>query len=473
MQSTKCVNQMLKKIQVPINADYQPSPNHFCSLCLNIVSRSELLDEIATGHRPVSCSTERWPHHKDLASLIESAEYGCHLCSLLYAQSCSTLFDSPDLPPDQLFLRIEPKGLIYGFLLGLESNADGDLTEHTLSPREGPTNLLIEEQITLSLASSTESESTLDLARRWLCTCQNQHIECSEQGFFPLEGPKRLLMISGTHSVPQVRLVEPIPGKVVSKYITLSHCWGKKPHLTLKRANYADFFQEVPWMNLPQTFQDAVKITVRLGYNALWIDALCIVQDDEGDILKEIPRMGVIYGNTVCTIAALSSRGCDGGCFARRMPLARIPCHFKTKSGKDFVLGSARIGAILEQLDPKQTMGLRFGPLLHTRGWVVQERALSSRTLYFSNIGIHWECCVMTVFETDLWEGRPPGFSSFESGKLKMGISKILRDYDEAARNTFTYQKYSRAYETGSWHDQWWHLVSLYTNCSLTMMSDR
>ncbi|KAK1707868.1 hypothetical protein BDP67DRAFT_581527 [Colletotrichum lupini] len=43
---------------------------------------------------------------------------------------------------------------------------------------------------------------------------------------------------------------------------------------------------------MPQTFQDAVTMTRKLGIRYLWIDALCIVQDDIADWSREASTMG-------------------------------------------------------------------------------------------------------------------------------------------------------------------------------------
>lgn len=64
---------------------------------------------------------------------------------------------------------------------------------------------------------------------------------------------------------------------------------------------------------LPATFFDAVEMTRALGYEHLWIDALCIVQDNKEDWQKEAPRMAVIYGNAVRTLHVLDSGSADGG----------------------------------------------------------------------------------------------------------------------------------------------------------------
>jgi hypothetical protein len=53
--------------------------------------------------------------------------------------------------------------------------------------------------------------------------------------------------------------------------------------LTTTHATLDDRLQGVPWDQLPKTFQDAVTVTRELGFEYLWIDSLCVVQDDRYD----------------------------------------------------------------------------------------------------------------------------------------------------------------------------------------------
>lgn len=63
-------------------------------------------------------------------------------------------------------------------------------------------------------------------------------------------------------------------------YVTLSHCWGHFNILTTTKGNLERHHDYSNLHLLPKTFQDAVKISSHLGIRCLWIDSLCIVQDD-------------------------------------------------------------------------------------------------------------------------------------------------------------------------------------------------
>lgn len=67
--------------------------------------------------------------------------------------------------------------------------------------------------------------------------------------------------------------------------------------------------------------QDAIKTCRSLSISYLWIDALCITQDDPLDWERESASVGLIYLNAYLTICALSSDSCTGSFLDRKSPL--------------------------------------------------------------------------------------------------------------------------------------------------------
>jgi hypothetical protein len=98
----------------------------------------------------------------------------------------------------------------------------------------------------------------------------------------PRKLPKRLIHIPpGDNQLDNIRLIltdQTVPDQTT--YLTLTHCWGGTAPLTTTRQNLCDMLQIVPFQYLPKTFQDAIRTTKRLGFEYLWIDSLCILQDD-------------------------------------------------------------------------------------------------------------------------------------------------------------------------------------------------
>ncbi|KAK3331307.1 heterokaryon incompatibility protein-domain-containing protein, partial [Apodospora peruviana] len=165
--------------------------------------------------------------------------------------------------------------------------------------------------------------------------------------------PRRLLHLSSDGC--RVHLVELDDNPLSIPYVALSYCWGDSQFKTVKSTITTFMRDGLEAAQLPVTFQDAITVVLGLGYEHLWIDALCIVQDDRDDWINESRRMGATYGHAVCTLHAVDSASADGGLIPRDSTLA-LP------------------------------------GVLNTRGWATQETALSPRSLMFGLDGVKWEC---------------------------------------------------------------------------------
>ena len=55
---------------------------------------------------------------------------------------------------------------------------------------------------------------------------------------------------------------------------------------------------------VPKTYLDAIAVTREPGIQYLWIDSLCIVQNDDSDWQQEAAPMAAVYENALVTIAA-------------------------------------------------------------------------------------------------------------------------------------------------------------------------
>ena len=56
----------------------------------------------------------------------------------------------------------------------------------------------------------------------------------------------------------------------------------------------------------------------RVGYSYLWIDALCIIQEDVEDWTKEAAMMDAGYAGAAFTISAVGAENCNDSLFAGR-----------------------------------------------------------------------------------------------------------------------------------------------------------
>jgi hypothetical protein len=154
---------------------------------------------------------------------------------------------------------------------------------------------------------------------------------------------------------------------------------------------------------LPQTFRDAFSICRRLDRDVcfLWIDSLCIQQDDEADWEKEAATMSDGFANSYCTIAATAARNASEGCYFDRDPSTYIPRHLELGWNHGTAKSSLNEGVVpfvmySEHLDWSD--GMKENPLLR-RGWVLQERLLAPRTVHFSRSQVFWQCSYLVASE--------------------------------------------------------------------------
>lgn len=146
-------------------------------------------------------------------------------------------------------------------------------------------------------------DSSVRLATRWLDDCE-KHGRCKVGNDAHL--PTRGLDI-GTKNLRRVVLREKLNQK--ARYICLSYCWGGTNNfLKTKSQNLQAHKTGIKLTELPLTFRDTIQIARSLRVRYLWIDSLCIQQDDPSDWEIEAGRMADVYHNAYLTIAATSAR---------------------------------------------------------------------------------------------------------------------------------------------------------------------
>jgi len=242
--------------------------------------------------------------------------------------------------------------------------------------------------------NSTASTSSFTQAVRWIKYCDSLHKSCSSPPDSVV--PKRLLDIGMNKSrfALRVKLIE--TQGIEHPYVCLSHCWGAKtlPCLTTEE-NYDEHLEGIAWEAFPRTFQDAILFSRKLQMRYLWIDSLCIVQNDKLDWASEASNMSSIYRGAYVTIAATSSEDSTYGLFQEASTQLYDAHSLKIS---DSVLGESLIRfrrklphfSISSPLARPRNTAAQF-PLLQ-RAWAYQERLLSSRILHFTANELVWEC---------------------------------------------------------------------------------
>ncbi len=208
--------------------------------------------------------------------------------------------------------------------------------------------------------------------------------------------PSRLIYVGSESEKSQVALigVREAPDEIKedvsrSGYVTLSYCWGGDQPLELTKATRKDLKAGIAVSKLPQTHQDAVWVTRKMGTKYLWIDALCIFQDSDSDKAAEVARVATYYSCAkLCICAAAATKSTEGFLQVRKLssyPFGPVCLQLRNRgAGSDN--GVAGNVYVLEEggQSPEPTT---------LRGWTPQESLLSRRILIFAQRQLCW-CCV-------------------------------------------------------------------------------
>ncbi|KAH8822012.1 hypothetical protein F5884DRAFT_746295 [Xylogone sp. PMI_703] len=244
----------------------------------------------------------------------------------------------------------------------------------------------------LVISNSNGFLAIVQAARFWLQECRTSHKNC----YIPMTEffPSRILNVD-TYS-NSIRLQSTFVG-FSSPYVTLSHCWGggeeilKTTRQTLERMTSG-----IEISSLPATFATAVRLTQALGFKYLWIDALCIIQDSQEDLMIECSQMGKIYSHSSLTISAVSDDQRSPNIEPGVLPYKTVPNKPKA------LCHSCPSGYVaFESLIENTATTMLLDSPWSRRAWTLQERVLSPRILHFSSTSVAWECCSScTIFDT-------------------------------------------------------------------------
>ncbi|KAF2497883.1 HET-domain-containing protein [Lophium mytilinum] len=312
-----------------------------------------------------------------------------------------------------------------------------------------------------TISGDTASESAFEWASRTLRNCINSHKKCKLDRNTKL--PTRVLDVgasqqSSLENAIEVKLVQ--SSGFSAQYACLSHCWGTSKQITTTSKNMDAHMKGIAWESLPKTFHDAIVFTRRLRLRYLWIDSLCIIQDDKNDWAKESAQMAAIYQNSYITLVATKSGNGSGGCFSSATPMDQdhplTPPFVESIAGEEKSITRSRI-FVREQLVHFNDINTTEHPLI-SRGWVYQERLLAPRVLHFCAKELVWECQEGVDCECNNYDSAPMK----ELEKFK--VAEMLEDWALPKRRHQT-----RRPVTLLWHQ----MVQRYSRLALTKRSDK
>lgn len=321
--------------------------------------------------------------------------------------------------------------------------------------------------------STPASEKSFELVKKWIHSCDKHYQDTSPQRY-PL--PSRVIDV-GTQDHPDLHLRR-TDSSDAQPYLCLSYCWGGDQHMRLTKGTLRSWLStyKKSFERLPKTLQDAIAVTRQLGYRYLWIDSLCIVQDDLHDIEQEITRMPSYYQGAAFTILASRAANCMDGFLQPRSdgPDSSheyiFPMKFKVPESKTTVekVETVHIVIYTALSNDSMTKQIRFLPLgyniatesTQSRGWILQEELLSSRILDYGTQYTHWKCS-----EHSSCQGKQDGGDDPE---MRMWTPPLLSDTKNIDSTVnLLYPSLSGA------EVAWFYTVEEFTNRLTTLRKDR
>jgi hypothetical protein len=246
-------------------------------------------------------------------------------------------------------------------------------------------------------------------------------------------------------NLPNVRIVSSNCLPPNTPYLTLSHRWGSPPSILLTKKTLFLLTEDISHLlncSEAAVFRQAIHLTRGLGFRYIWIDALCIMQDDKPEKAADIMQMDEIYSNSALNISAVEGRVREGLVFDRKTLCAnphratvRVP---KTQEDVHLLAFHA-----------KWFLGPMEGPL-NKRGWVFQERTLAPRIVHFTKDQAFWECHTLEASEV-----LPQGIPGQHHAHFGKGV------------------EISSALSMQQLKSRWYQLVEEYSHTSLTFVDDR
>ncbi|KAI8627182.1 HET-domain-containing protein [Xylariaceae sp. FL1651] len=167
-----------------------------------------------------------------------------------------------------------------------------------------------------------------------------------------------------------------------TQYVALSYVWGGVTTLRLLRDNTVELMRpgglKTYEEDIPLTIRDAIELVRRMDLDYLWVDTLCLVQDDPNDMAVGINAMSIIYECAYFTILAVSGTNANSG-----LPGLR---------SREVEQITAEVFPGIKLILIHETSGLLRESLYGKRAWTFQEDHLSRRKVIFLNNMVYFQC---------------------------------------------------------------------------------
>ncbi|KAF5001067.1 hypothetical protein FGRMN_1261 [Fusarium graminum] len=204
-------------------------------------------------------------------------------------------------------------------------------------------------------------------------------------------------------------------------FVALSYVWPtekENERIQLVRDNVEKLRApgSLKQLKLPPVIHDAILLCRKLGETYLWVDRLCIVQDDPDSKHSQVSSMHKIYRSASFTlVAALNDRDAQGLPGFDRRP--RCPSPHRPERPTHNEMGYV-----------KHSTAAVDSSVWNSRGWTFQERVLSTRLLFITEHEVYFQCAKAHAYED---------YATHALFTKGLGISTPLYDADLLKKNSY------------------------------------
>ena len=291
--------------------------------------------------------------------------------------------------------------------------------------------------------ADSSCHESLQIVNTWLRECTTDHANCS--AWMPRSLPARVLDLGSAGEVERVQLY--VTKREAAIYACLSHSWGKRPAtLVMTQERLEAFRNEIPWEELETetTYIEAIEYCRRLHIRYLWIDSLCIIQNEKNDWLQESVQMATYFGGCAVCLAATSASDHSGGCSVKAQKSLKF-----AGTGGDNLPYCVFAREVIPH--PTYLSWADHNFPLFKRAWIFQERRLAPRVLHFGPKELFFECESANRCQCGLMNGT--------------AVGSVNSPSDQTNRPSFD--------NLGAVSQYWHSMISAYSRLDITFAADR
>lgn len=252
--------------------------------------------------------------------------------------------------------------------------------------------------------SLLQRTASWDRISRWLDECVSTHPKCESHS---TRAPTYFRLID-------VRRKRLTVGNIRYRFAALSYVWGQNPNPSKLKAELSNIELlerdgGVDTSMLPATIADAFEVCRQLDIDYLWVDRLCIVQDDNENKQQHFDEMARIYA-AAHVVIVVTEGDMDAGIPGIRPRLPGIQRQHEI----DGVVFINEIPGFIP---------LAFHSEWDNRAWTYQESVFSRRRLYFTPAQVFFECDEWTCHEDHTAE-------NYRGSADRVSRDDRMRDFD-------------------------------------------